>query len=168
MRISGLPWWLSGKESSCQGRRHGFDPWSGEIPHALEQLSQRTTAIEPVLQRQGATTTEPWPAQLKPLHPRACASHNKSRPKAVHTPQPESAPLFLAGSLQLCPTLRPYGPEPTRLLCPWDSPDKNNGGGRHALLQGLFLTQGLNSRVSCLPNWQVNSLQLTPPGKPRE
>ena len=59
MRISGLPWWLSGKESSCQGRRHGFDPWSGEIPHALEQLSQRTTAIEPVLQRQGATTTEP-------------------------------------------------------------------------------------------------------------
>ena len=24
----GLPWWLSGKESACQCRRHGYDPWS--------------------------------------------------------------------------------------------------------------------------------------------
>ena len=23
---SGALWWLSGKESACQGRRHGFDP----------------------------------------------------------------------------------------------------------------------------------------------
>ena len=27
-----LPWWLSGKESMCQCRRHGFDPWDGKIP----------------------------------------------------------------------------------------------------------------------------------------
>ena len=26
----------------------------------------------------------------------------------------------------------------------WDSPGKNNGVGYHALLQGIFLTQGLN------------------------
>ena len=26
-----LPWWLSGKECSCQCRRHGFGPWSGKI-----------------------------------------------------------------------------------------------------------------------------------------
>jgi len=25
----GLPWWLSGEESTCQFRRHGFDPGSG-------------------------------------------------------------------------------------------------------------------------------------------
>ena len=24
--ILGLPWWLSGEESTCQCRRHGFDP----------------------------------------------------------------------------------------------------------------------------------------------
>jgi len=24
----GLPWWLSGKELTCQSRRHGFEPWS--------------------------------------------------------------------------------------------------------------------------------------------
>ena len=29
---AGLPWWLSGKESACQSRRHRFDPWSSEIP----------------------------------------------------------------------------------------------------------------------------------------
>ena len=28
----GLPWWLSGKESSCQYRRHSFDPWVEKIP----------------------------------------------------------------------------------------------------------------------------------------
>ena len=30
------------------------------------------------------------------------------------------------------------------LLCPWDSPGKNTGLGGHSLLQGIFLTQGLN------------------------
>ena len=29
---SGLPWWLSGKESACQCRRRGFHPWVGKIP----------------------------------------------------------------------------------------------------------------------------------------
>ena len=32
----GLPWWLSGKESTWQRRRHWFDPWSGKISHASE------------------------------------------------------------------------------------------------------------------------------------
>ena len=27
-----LPWWLSGKESTCQCRRWGFDPWAEKIP----------------------------------------------------------------------------------------------------------------------------------------
>ena len=29
---SGIPWWLSGKESACQWKRCGFDPWVGKIP----------------------------------------------------------------------------------------------------------------------------------------
>ena len=33
---------------------------------------------------------------------------------------------------------------PTRHLCPWDFPGKNTGVGCHFLLQGIFLTQGLN------------------------
>ena len=27
-----LPWWLSGKESTCQFRRHGFNPWVRKNP----------------------------------------------------------------------------------------------------------------------------------------
>ena len=35
-----------------------------------------------------------------------------------------------------------HGLLPARLLCPWDFPGKNTGVGYHALLQGIFLTQG--------------------------
>ena len=41
-------------------------------------------------------------------------------------------------------SLQPQGLEPARLLCPWDSPGKNTEVGYHVLLQGIFLTQGLN------------------------
>ena len=29
-----LPWWLNGKESTCQCRRHRILPWSRKLPHA--------------------------------------------------------------------------------------------------------------------------------------
>ena len=32
-------------------------------------------------------------------------------------------------------SLQPFGLEPTRLLCPWDSPGKNTEAGCHFLLQ---------------------------------
>ena len=32
MSYAGLPCWLSGEESACQCRRHGFDPWVKKIP----------------------------------------------------------------------------------------------------------------------------------------
>ena len=34
--------------------------------------------------------------------------------------------------------------EPTWLLCPWDSPGKTTAVGCHALLEGIFPTQGSN------------------------
>ena len=37
--------------------------------------------------------------------------------------------------------------------------------GCHALLQGIFSTQGLNPCLSCLLHWQAGSLPLAPPGK---
>ena len=40
------------------------------------------------------------------------------------------------------------------LLCPWDIPGKNNGVGCHALLQGIFQTQGLNPHLSHLLHWR--------------
>ena len=41
-------------------------------------------------------------------------------------------------------SLQPQGLKHTRLLCSWDSRGKNTGVGCHFLLQGIFLTQGLN------------------------
>ena len=45
----GLPWWHSGWESACRCRGHGFDPCSGRIPHAVEQLGLCVTTTEPAL-----------------------------------------------------------------------------------------------------------------------
>ena len=46
-----------------------------------------------------------------------------------------------------------------------DSPGKNTGVGCHALLQGIFPTQGLNPH---LLHCQEGSLSLVPPGKPHK
>ena len=64
----------------------------------------------------------------------------------------------------------PHRRQPTRLLCPWDSPGKNTGVGCHSLLQGIFPTQGSNpgllrcrQTLYCLSHqgspWQVNKRQ---------
>ena len=52
---------------------------------------------------------------------------------------------------------------PTRLLCPWDSPDKNTGVGGHSLLQGNLPNPGIERRSLAL---QADSLPSEPPGKP--
>ena len=55
--------------------------------------------------------------------------------------------LWIKGA-QLCPTLcDPMNCKPTRLLCPWDFPNKNTGVDCHFLLQEIFPTQGLNPRL---------------------
>jgi len=41
-------------------------------------------------------------------------------------------------------SLRSHQLQPTRLLCPWNSPGKNTRVGCHVFLQGIFPTQGLN------------------------
>ena len=47
--IVGLPWWLNGKESASQCRRHGFSPWFQKIPHVPQPLSLCSGAREPEL-----------------------------------------------------------------------------------------------------------------------
>ena len=42
---------------------------------------------------------------------------------------------------------------------------KNTGMDCHALLQGIFPTQGSNLFLLCLLHWQAGSLPLAPPGK---
>ena len=76
----GLPWWLSWKESSRQSRRRGFNPWSGKIPHATEELSPCATATEPVLYSLGATATEPTSCNYGSLCALMPMLWNKRRP----------------------------------------------------------------------------------------
>ena len=54
-------------------------------------------------------------------------------------------------------SLRSHGLQPARLLCPWNSPGKNTGVGCHALLQGIFPTQGLNPGLQYF-RWNLNRL----------
>ena len=64
---------------------------------------------------------------------------------------------------QVCLTLLP---EASQAPLPWDSPGKNAGVGCHFLLQGIFLTQGSNTHVPSLLDWQAESFATEPPGKP--
>ena len=42
----------------------------------------------------------------------------------------------------------------------------SNGAGCHALLQGIFPTQGACQHLLSFLHWQVSSLPLAPPGNP--
>ena len=42
----------------------------------------------------------------------------------------------------------------------WNFPSRNTGVGCHFLLEGIFLTQGLNPSLFCLLHWQVNRSPL--------
>ena len=64
-------------------------------------------------------------------------------------------------------TLRPRRLQPARLLCLWDSLGKKTGVGCHALLLGVFPTQGSSSGLSHLLRQPAGSLPLAPPGKPK-
>ena len=54
--------------------------------------------------------------------------------------------------VQLFTNLWTVGLETVGLLFPLDSPGKNPEVGCHALLQGIFPTQGSNHRLLCLPH----------------
>ena len=53
----------------------------------------------------------------------------------------------------LSSSLRPQGPQPTRLLHLWKSPGKNTAVGYHSLFHGIIPTQGIEPRVSCIGRW---------------
>ena len=53
-----FPWLSSGKESACQCREHGFDPWPRKIPHATKPMCLqllRILSLEPISARRKAT-----------------------------------------------------------------------------------------------------------------
>ena len=79
-------------------------------------------------------------------------SHTCRMPACLH------AFSVMSNSLQL-PGLQPAQP-----LQPWNFPGKKTGVGCHFLLQGIFLTQGLNLHHLCLLHRQADSLPAEPLG----
>ena len=75
--------------------------------------------------------------------------------------------LVLLSALRSCSvvssSLWSHGLRAAKLLCPWDFPGKNTGVGCHFLLQGSFLTRGLNPHPL---HWQGDSLPLSHQGSP--
>ena len=59
-------------------------------------------------------------------------------------------------------SVRPYGPKPTRLPLPWDSPGKNTGVGCHFLLQCMKVKNESEVAQSC-PTLS-NPMDRSPPG----
>ena len=65
---------------------------------------------------------------------------------------------------QSCLTLRPYGPQPARLLCPWGSLGKNTGVGCLFLLQCVKVKSESEVAQSC-PTL-CDPIDGSPPGSP--
>ena len=70
-----------------------------------------------------------------------------------HKRKPLKGRLAAAAALAsvMSNSLQSHGPQPTNLLSPGDSLGKNAGVGCHALLQGIFPIQGLNTCLLQLP-----------------
>ena len=54
--------------------------------------------------------------------------------------------------VQSCLTLRHHGPQPARLLCPWDSPGKNTGVGSMPSSRGFSQPKD-QTQVSLIAGW---------------
>ena len=61
-------------------------------------------------------------------------------------------------------SVRPQRRQPTRLLCPWDSPGKNTGVGCHFLLQCMKVKSEREVAQSC-PTLS-DPMDCSPPGSP--
>ena len=112
-----------------ESKIHSFPPWTNEHTHFVFETSSPHREAPP------------WPGSgaasvrlFGPLVPFVCFC------------------ISIMGACVLSRSVgstssQPCGLQPARLLCPWDSPGKNTGGGCHALLQGTFPSQGLNPHL---------------------
>ena len=99
---AGLPWWLNGKESSCQCRRQGFDPWVEKIPWRREW--QPTPVFLPGEShgQRSLTGYSPW-GYKRVEH---IVTKQQFKPAENLLSQDSPSPLLAAAkSLQSCPTL---------------------------------------------------------------
>ena len=87
------------------------------------------------------------PHESQHARPPLSITNSQSSPRltSIESVMPSSH-LILCRPLLLLPPIPPsiQGLQTARFLCPWNSPGKNAEVSCHFLLQGIFLTQGLN------------------------
>ena len=90
----------------------------------------------------------------------------RNRPSHLYTcrSQQSYVCVFMLSHSVMSKSLQPHGPQPARLLSPWDFPGNNTEVNCYFLLHRIFLTQGSTG----LLHWQVDSLTTAPLGKPNE
>ena len=145
----GLPWWLSGKEPTCDAGDAGSIPGSERSPgegngYPLQLEKEMATHSSTLAQKfhgwRSLVGYSPW-------------GHKESdMTERLHHDDP-----LQYSCLENSSTLRPHGLQPARLCYPWHFSGRNTGVGFHFLHQGIFLTQGLNPRLLCLLHRQVVS-----------
>ena len=108
--VRGLPWWLSGKESLSQCRRHRFDSWYRKIPHASEQLSPRT----PQLLRLCSGAREP--KHTESTHPGARAPPREELGQEGHARYLDSSPCSPQLEKSPCSNQDPAQPKRVHIL----------------------------------------------------
>ena len=100
------------------------------------------------------------PVRPQPFLARGSGDGHKHPELALRGPQQAR----VLGRSVVSDALRPHGLQPTRLLCPGDSPGKDTGVGCQALLQGVFPTQGRNPG---LPHCRRILCRLSRQGRPQ-
>ena len=60
--------------------------------------------------------------------------------------------LLMLSRVSCVDSVRPHRRQPTRLLCPWDSPGKNTGVGCHLLLQCMKVKSEITQQCPTLSN----------------
>ena len=76
--------------------------------------------------------------------------------------------LSLCMCAQSCPTLRPHGLQPLRLLCPWNILGMNTEVGCHGHSSGDLPDPGMELTSPVSPALAGGFFTTEPPGKPRE
>ena len=136
-----------------RGGEGAGQPAAGKLHHLRVRSSDQDRGNRKTHLHRSRVTLASCPACLR-----------RSRSYSTGSPSCLGTGATCAQSLSCTWLLVTLRTEPTRLLCPWDFLGSNTGVGCHALRQGIFLTQGL--KLSLL-HWQVDSLPLVPPRKPR-
>ena len=78
---------------------------------------------------------------------------------SFHTENSWSTSVCVCVCVQMCPICNPID---------WNPPESYIGADCLFLLQGIFLMQGSNLHLLCLPHWQKDSLSLHHLGSPTE